>query len=271
MPERRRGRVLGRRLLALWLGVWVGGCSATRPVAPRPPVSRPSVAALEAALAARRAAIGSLRALAHLRYRDGDESVSSRDAIVVARPDRVRVEVLSLLGAVFLLVADNGSMTAYARAENTVYRGAATPQNLQRYIRLGLPVHEIVDVVLGTPPVRAARDAVVGFDPAAGAIALRRDLTAGSQVIWVSEASLPLAAEERTADGVVAWRATFSDYEDHGGVWVATHIGLDVPPWAQSVEISLRDVEVNPALDHSIFAVPVPHGSKVVDLQRVAN
>lgn len=271
MPSVRCGRARPVTVLFFALSCLVAGCAATRLVTPRAaPAVLPSAAELEAGLAARRDAVRSLRALARLRYRDAEQSVTSREAIVVARPDRVRVEVLSLFGSVFLLVADDGQMTAYARDENTVYRGPASPQNLERYVRLGVPVEALVDIVLSTPPPRAGR-AQVSFDEATGAIRLRRLLDQGWQTVWFSDASLPLATEEAGADGRARWRATFAEYEEHGGVLIATHIGLDLPAWSQSMDITLQDVEVNPTLDHSIFAFQAPSGSKVVDLRPLAD
>lgn len=267
MRSARCGRAPAVTVLVFALSYWLAGCTATRPLTPRAaPAVLPSAAELEAGLAARRDAVRSLRALARLRYRDAEQSVTSREAIVVARPDRVRVEVLSIFGSVFLLVADNGEMTAYARDENTVYRGQASPQNLQRYVRLGVPVDELVDIVLATPPARGGR-ARVSFDEAAGAIRLDQ----GSQTVWFSETSLPLATEEADAEGRARWRATFAAYEDHAGVPIATRIGLDLPAWSQSMEIALQEVEVNPTLDHSIFAFQTPSGSKVVDLHPLAD
>jgi len=249
----------------------IAGCTATRPVPPRAARAvLPSATELESALAARRDTVRSVRALARLRYHDPEQSVTSREAIVVARPDRVRVEVLSVFGTVFLLVADDGQMTAYARNENTVYRGQASPQNLQRYVRLGVPVHELVDIVLGTPPPGDGR-AQVSFDEAAGAIRLRRLVEEGAQTVWFSDATLPVATEEVGADGVAHWRATFAEYEDHGGVAIATRIGIDLPAWSQSMEILLQDIEVNPTLDHSAFAFQAPSGSKVVELRPLAD
>ena len=257
--------------LFLVLSCLIAGCTATLPVRPRAaPAALPSAAELEAVLAARRDAVRSLRALARLRYHDSEQSVTSREAIVVARPDRLRVEVLSVFGTVFLLVADDGEMTAYARNENTVYRGQASPQNLQRYVRLGLPVDELVDIVLGTPPPRTGR-AHVSFDEAAGAIRLRRLLNEGAQTVWFSNATLPVATEEVGADGAARWRATFTEYEDHGGVPIATRIGINLPAWSQSIEIALQDIEVNPTLDHSAFAFQAPSGSKVVELAPLAD
>ena len=52
---------------------------------------------------------------------------------------------------------------------------------------------------------------------------------------------------------------------------MATRIGLDLPAWSQSMEIALQDIEVNPTLDHSVFAFQAPSGSKVVDLRSLAD
>jgi hypothetical protein len=258
--------------LSLVVGALSGGCAATRPVAPRPaPAVLPSAADLTAALATRRAAVHSLRALARLRYRDPEASSSSREAIVVARPDRVRVEVLSVFGSVFVLTADHGAMTAYAQQEDTVYRGPASLENLQRFGRLGVPVDDLVDIVLGTPPLRHGQPPHVSFDSAAGAIRLWQALDAGAQTVWLSDTGAPLAAEERGTDGQVRWRATFGQYEDHGGKAIATRIGLELPVWHRSMEIALEDIDVNPTLDHSIFAVQAPPGSKVVQLDHLTD
>ena len=244
-----------------------------RPAASRhpEPATLPTAAELQNTLAARRASLRSLRALARIRYREADDSTSSREALVVARPDRLRIEVLSVFGSMFVLTADNGRLTAYARQENTVYRGQASAQNLWRYARVALPVNDLVDLVLGTPPARHAQRTYVSFDRDTGRVGLWQDLDAGAQLAWFSDTGLPLAAEESDANGRPKWRATFSEYQSHGALPVSTHITLDVPRWKRSLEIALEDVDVNPSLDASIFALQIPPGSKVVDLDGVVD
>jgi len=248
------------------------GCATHRPPALHvPPATLPSAAELQGALSARRDAVRSLRALAHLRYRDAEGAESSREAIIVDRPDRLRVEVLSLFGSVFVLTANHGAITAYARQEDTVYRGPASPDNLWRYARLALPLNDVVDLVLGMPPARTARRAHVAFDAEVGAIRLVQELDSGAQTVWFSEATLPVAAAQHDTDGHPEWHASFADYEQHGALAIATRVGLELPQWSRSMEITLQDVDVNPDLDTSIFAFQIPPGSKVVDLAPVAD
>ncbi len=269
---RVRRLCLGAIFPAVAAALLVAGCAAKRPPAPHlAPAVLPAAVDLEAALRARREALRSLRALARLRYQTPEDSSTSREAIVVARPDRLRVEVLSLFGAVFVLTADNGEIRAYARQEGTVYRGSASPENLWRYARIGLPVSDLVAMVLGSPPPRRAQSQQVGFDADTGWIRLQQQLDEGVQIVWFSDAALPVAAEQRRGDGQVQWRVRFSDYQVQDGVPVATHIGIEWPPGQRSMQIGLEQIDVNPALDNSVFALQAPPGSKVVDLDPVAD
>ena len=261
------------RALALGVAIAAGGCAVVRPpVRMVAPAKLPSVAELQAALAKRREAVHSLRALAHMRYRDAEGSHSARQALVAARPDRVRVEVMtSFLGSVFVLTADDGILTAWNRQENTVYRGHASPENLWRYIHVDLPVTELVDIVLGTPPLRPGPYTQVAFDPQLGAVRLWQQLSTGALVVWFSESELPVAVEERGIDGQPLWRATFGEYSDVSGFQVATRIGLEAPMWHRSLEMNLNSIDVNPELDGSVFTLRIPPGSKLVNLEPVAD
>ncbi len=255
-------------LLAVVLAVaaTLSGCAATRPAsAPLPPDRLPTVFDIDATLAERRNALKSMRALARLHYRHPEGNDSSREAIAVARPDRLRVEVLSLFGAMFVLTAEDGRFTAYARQENTVYRGASSPENMWRYARIGLPVADLVDLVLGTPPQRTEIWSHVSYDEQSNWIQLSQELTSGIQAVWL-EGDLPRAAEFRDEFGNVQWRAYFEDYEEEQGIPVATRIRLEVPDAEHSVEIALDDIDINPELAVDTFRIDAPPGSQTVQL-----
>jgi hypothetical protein len=259
-----RRLIVGTVLAAFCLA---SACAARRPRPEfRAPDALPAAAQLDASLASRRDAVHSIRALARLRYRDTESANTSREAIAVSRPDRLRVEVLSFFGAVFVLTTENGRFTAYSRREETLYRGEASPENMWSYARIGLPVVDLVDLILGTPPRRTADWSQVSWDPERGWVEFTQEFSNGSeQVVWFL-GNLPAAAESRDPYGEVQWHATFGGYETHDNVLIATRIRLEVPSRDRSVEIELNDVDVNPALDASMFSLDVPHGVRVVDI-----
>lgn len=259
-----------RVIVALSLCACLAGCALRRPL-PRAeaPARLPAAADLESALAQRRDALHGLRALARMRYRDGEESGSSRQVIVLERPDRLRVEVLSILGTVFVMTADRQTFSAYATDEGTVYRGTPSRTLMGRYARVALGVNELIDLLLASPaaaPSGGRGD--VSFDDDPGAIRLLHTDAIGSNSVWFSASYAPIAAERRDADGEIEWRAEFDGYEDHDGLHVATKVKLEFPPTQRRIELTLQNPEVNPPFDDSIFALQAPLGTKVVDLDR---
>src|ERR1043166_9280100 len=137
-----------RRLLALAAGaLLVVGC------APRAPRLRPTTAdELLDALAARRAAVTTLRSRARLR--SGVSGVWIREALLVRRPDAVRVDVLSPFGLALAVGVRGDLLWAYPPARGTRYEGPATPTNLVSLLGAPVAVADIVDVLLGVPPAR---------------------------------------------------------------------------------------------------------------------
>ena len=246
----------------------LAGCaarSASRPT-PAPIGSLPDAQRIVAALAERRNAVRSVRAMARLSYSSPEESRKAKQLLIAARPDRLRFEILSPFGTVFVLTAADGVLAAWAREESTVYRGSASAANLQRYAQVDLPVTTAVDLLLGTPPLPAATDRVVSADD--GAVELWQDSGRGVQVLWVSPELEPQRYEQRAGDGHVLLRATFGQYAAIDGVRIPTQLGIELPPLQRRLDIALADTEVNPVLADAVFALETPAGSKEVNLDQ---
>jgi hypothetical protein len=244
----------------------LAGCAARstpRPAA-APLGSLPDAQRILDALAERRSAVRSVRAMARLSYSSPEESRKAKQLLIAARPDRLRFEILSPFGAVFVLTAADGALAAWAREESTVYRGSASAENLQRYAQVDLPVARAVDLLLGTPPLAAATDRVVSADD--GTIELWQDSGRGVEVLWLSPTLEPLRYEQRAADGRVLLRATFGQYSAIDGVRIPTQLGIELPPAQRRLDIVLSETEVNPVLADGVFALETPAGSKEIDL-----
>jgi outer membrane biogenesis lipoprotein LolB len=247
--------------------VMLAGCTPRSP-APSAPAGAatglPTAQQIFAALAHRREAIRSLRALARLSYASPEESRKAKQLVVAERPDRLRFEILSPFGTVFVLTAADGSLAAWVRSESTVYRGTASPENLQRYVQVDLPVTTAVDILLATPPLHSDVESVVSNDGAA--IELWQDGGDTVQVAWLTPTLEPLRYEQRADDGQVLLRATFGEYATIDGQRVPTQLGIELPPSQRRIEIALSETEVNPPLADAVFALETPAGSKVVDM-----
>jgi len=265
-----RGLARCRATAVLATAVLLAGC-ASRP-APRPGAvsigTLPSAQRVLDGLAQRRAAVRGLRAMARLSYVSPEESRRAKQLVVVERPDRLRFEVLSPFGAVFVLTAGGGVLAAWAREESTVYRGAASAENLQRYAQVDLPIATAVDLLLGTPPLRGDVDSVVSDDN--GAVELWQETGHHTHVAWFTPALEPLRYEQRDADGRVLVRTSFGQYAAVDGVRMPTQLAIELPLEQRRIDIALSETEVNPVLADTVFVFETPAGSTVVDLDRMS-
>ena len=261
-----------RRVAVATLVVAVLSACATRKTVSPPAVldtTVPTGDQLLSTLSARRQLLRSIRAMARLSYSSPEESRRAKQVILAERPDRLRLEVLSPLGAVFVLTTSGGRLAAYARNESTVYRGAASPTNLERYTSVDLPVHAAVDLLMGTPPMAAAGSVVVSRDD--GLVKMWQEAGPAVRVTWFTPELDPIRFEQHDDQGQVLLRATFAAYTAVSGVRLPTQIALETPASQRQVTIELLEPEVNPPLPDTLFALDTPQGSKEIDLDQVAN
>jgi hypothetical protein len=184
-----------------------------------------------------------------------------RQAVLVRRPDSVRVDVLSPFGLVLALGTRDGFLWAYPPAEGTRYEGPATPANVTRFLGTPFAVADMVDILLGVPPARA----VVGTPTLAvtreGDYRLTLPAGARVQTIWFAGDTLAVRRAEEAESGVVVLRVSFNDYRDG-----FPHT-LDVGPPAggAAARLAYDQVEPNPSLDGALFAPP--SASRVLPLE----
>ena len=200
-------------------------------------------------LAARRAAVTSLRARARLR--SGLEGLWTRQAVVVDRPDRIRVDVLTPMGLALALGTDRSRLWAYQPSERTRYEGGATPQNLVRLLGAPLALTDVVDILLGLPPARVSKGPPsVVMTPEGHRLTL--PLADGEQRIWFAPETLDVVrAEEERRDGVLM-RVTFGDHEQ-GFPHV---VDVETPQRGAPVRLQYDSVELNPTVAAALFAPP---------------
>jgi hypothetical protein len=246
------------RRLVLATVLVVAGCGL-RPGALR--VATPTTAtALVEALEAKRAAVTSLRA--RVRLRSGLARVWTRQAILVQRPAAIRVDVLSPFGLALALGTEGRTLWAFPPQQGVRYEGPASPANLARLLGAPLAVGDLVDVLLGVPPVREATGAPT--------LARERDeyvltiaFRGGVQRLRFTVDTLELTAAEESRDGGASTRVAFGDYRD------GFAYGLDlVATGGQTASIAFDQVERNATIDPVAFAPPA--APRVLPLEAAA-
>jgi hypothetical protein len=189
--------------------------------------------------------------------------------LAVERPDRLRLEVLSPFGAVFVLATGGGRLSAYVPDERAVYRGAASAENLARYTQVDLPVSTAVDLILGTPPLDEGMGGVVSLNE--GLVELWQDGGSKVDVAWFTGRLDPVRYEQRDPDGRVVLRARFDAFAEIGGIRLPTQVQMELPGSQQRVDIALGEPELNPVLAGALFELQTPAGMRDVALDPAEN
>jgi hypothetical protein len=252
-------------LLVVALVFW-SACKTVAPAVPLPS-DDPRPAALLKAWGATAGARHALRGRLHLAVDGYDGEVRFRGNQIVAleRPARLRVEVLGFLNQTAAVIATDGERFEVFRSDDRSYQtGGVYPGLLMRQAHLALTPGEAVEVLLGAPAPGAGL--VPAQAVAAGGDLIRMDLVDSEQRVRQRAA---FDADSRLREfevvdegGAVRWRARFGDHEVVGETFFPHTIVLDVTTGDTHVEISLRDVELNPRLAPGVFQLRDPAGQQ---------
>lgn len=206
----------------------------------------------------------SLSGLAKFEMASPERSLSGNQVVLVEKPDRLRTEVLSLFGSpLLLLAADGEELDVLLPFENEFYTGAASPENLGRFVRLPLQLKDLVKVLLYQPPIIAAKE-LSGYD-------LNGDG-------WLVERRNPPYRQELFFD--VQKRLVEVNYYNRSGLSLTIDYGkfseegtvpyqfeLSFPMQETTASLKFSDLELNGDLDPELFQLTIPQGAAVFALE----
>jgi outer membrane lipoprotein-sorting protein len=255
----------------------VAACSSlgTRPEAPRA-VAPAAVSAemLLDDLARRSASLKSFRALAQMHYVGPTDKLGIKEVIVVERPDHLRIEMMSTFGVALQIATDGTTISAYHRGDRTFYQGKATMENLSRFTRLDIDLHDIADLLVGLPPERPhSGRADLTFDRALGQWRVASPLVGHDLlVLWFDpDDRVPARARQTDPAGRPRYDASFAEYETVSGTAVPSFVRFEIPDQGAKIELRYSNITINSAIDPGLFRFSAPPGAKIVDLDQIAD
>lgn len=225
-------------------------------------------AAVVARLAERGRALTSLSGLLALEVWRKDERVRLRQLLLVARPDRVRVDTLSPFDAPLAMMATDGkTLTIYSLENKRYEQGPATPAHLARLLRLPLTGEELTSVLSGGVPLPENARSSLDWDAEAGAYVL--DLVAGArrQRIHLEPEALRMVALRTYEGETLVFLGRFGDYDGTGPTAVPRRMHFEVPAEGLRVDARFEDHSVNVVPPEDAFTIPPPRGIPVEPLQ----
>jgi len=188
---------------------------------------------------------------------------ASGGAILVRRPDRLRLETLSLVGAIFVLTANGDEIRVLLPRKRVFSRGKSSRANLLRFTRIPLELKELTSLLLGLPPVE-----VEGPWEGSGSTLVQRFPWGGGQRIEFDPGlGIPFKWDRYDSHGENEITAVFSRFVSTPMGPFPTKISLQYPAQGRSWEIRYQDPEVNVDIPTPFFMLQRPSTFREVPLE----
>jgi hypothetical protein len=248
------------------LALLTGCTTIIPPKAPEVPAREWSAGELITALSERSKQLRSLRALARVDYVGPEGKNGFQEAVLVERPDRLRLETLSFLGAILIVTANGSEIVGHHTREGVFLRGEASKENLLRLTQIPLELDEVTALLLGLPPVDMrvpARQEGATVIVAAG--------NGGKDVVrFYGDERVPTQWQRSNGSGAVELRASFSDYTPTPAGSFPSRILLESAAPKRRLEIRYQEPELNGAIPSELFSQQKPPHAKELPIEVLA-
>lgn len=211
-----------------------------------------------------------------LEYFGDGERVKVRQLLLVAPPDRLRVQT-RLPGSdeiVSLLVSDGETFALHERDTNRYYTGDPTRENINRLLPVDLSAHDVVRVMLGGAPWdrfdAEGADPKLDWDSERGQYHYRVERDDGNELaMYVRHNDFAVVeVEETDADGDMIYAYSTEGWQEVNDIVLPAYRRFRWPARDLDFSIDVGDTELNNRLDSHLFEFPPPPGSEVIEVRQ---
>lgn len=205
----------------------------------------------------------SLRSLASVHYQGIDGKGKFQEAIVVQRPDKLRLETLSSFGALLIVTANGERVSGFDPRQNVFFHGKSSKENLLRLTRIPLELREIAALLIGLPPVEIKGP----WEEKQNALHRKLSGERSEVITFDSKLGVPTKWERSGADGEIELSALFSDFSATSAGPFPLKMVLEARTLERRLEIRYHDPEVNVNLSSSLFVQGKPKNAREIPLE----
>lgn len=245
----------------------LSGCTTITPPATKLPPPTWEADKLIESLQQRDREFRTVRALAQVDYNGPEGKHGFQEAVVIQRPDRLRLETLTFLGAILIVTANDREVAGLHPREGVFVRGPSTKDNLRRYTQIPLELGEITTLLSGLPPVDSrATPKLEGSALVFSADGRKRDV-----VTFDLQQPVPSKWERFDAEGKVELTAQFSNYISTPAGLFAQRVQFEATLQKKKIEVRYQEPEINGVVSADLFSQQKPPSAKEVPIEAVGS
>jgi hypothetical protein len=264
--------VLPRRavygLLAIFGFIAAGCATTTKPSAlPQIPVPQWESAKLIESLGQRRQQFRSVRALTRVNYAGPEGKHGFEEAVLVQRPDRLRLETLTFLGAILIVTANDQEIIGYHPREGVLVRGRSSKENLLRLTQIPLELDEITALLLGLPPVEPS----ASWRQEGNSLIFSANGRMKDSLTFESQLPVPTRWQRFNGGGALELTALFSDYLTTPAGLFPSKINIEAPLQGKKLEILFQEPEFNATIPAESFSQQKPVNVQELPIEMIGS
>ncbi len=244
--------------LAGLLLILIAGCA---PKVPPAWETLPEAGALLSALAARNDRHRALDGAAQVGLTVEGKYFSSRQFLLLERPDRLRTDVLTGFGQLVLQLASDGETFAVflnTEVPGRFITGPASDENISRFLRLPLAVDDLLALLLHDPPLIAFQNSSVAVD--GGRLRLLLSGEGQRQELWFDRQKRLVGCRYSVA-GEQKLAVEYDKFTAADGF--PRRIEIVVPGAETGLKVAFSELTLDPVPDAAQFSLKQPPGSRL--------
>lgn len=252
-------------LACIAAAVCVGGCAGVASL----PAGGPKTADAVLAKALAVPLVTSLQGMSRLEsYVDG-EARKADVLLRVQRKGKAQFQALTpTLDLIAVLSTDGERFSSFERGANRCYVGRACAANIARIVPIALPPTDMVDAVLGRPPMIGSDKRKLGWDKGKGAYVVTLGPTADGHVqeLFILPRTYRFLASIVYRDGKRVASIAYGGHDAIRPLGPPKLMRMKIASRKTDMSLQLREVEVNEAIEPDAFATSCPAGTVAIDL-----
>lgn len=206
--------------------------------------------------------VNSMQGLAKVKVHTPEDSMAGSQVILAEKPNRLRAETLSPFGSpILLLTVDGEDLGVSLPSRKLFYRGAATPENISRFVRIPLSLPALVTVLLYQPPMMDALREEAFELGEKGWLLVRYGTPVRQEIIFNIDRQL-VEVSYFDQDKLLL-KIDYGQFAEEGDRF-PHYFGIELPRQKTTASLEFSDLETNVELRPGIFQLTPPPGSKVV-------
>lgn len=262
----RSSKLVKASILVTALG-FAGCATITSPPQPELPAPEWEQSKLIDSMSQRVQQFRSIKALAQIDYTGPDGKHGFQEAVLVQRPDRLRLETLSFLGAILIVTANSKELLGYHPREGIFVRGARTKDNLRRYTQIPLELEEITMLLIGLPPV----DPKSPVEQVGNTLRFSSNEGKRDVVAFDSQQPVPTKWQRLNANGDTELSAEFADYIDTPAGLFPSRIVFEANLQRKKVQTRYQQPEINATISPELFSQQKPANVQEVPIEAIGS